>query len=233
MVRDFVSDEEFRNALALGDAECNDVLAESVKYISNSQQIEVELKGGICIRFPKSSVDELSELADASLHSMELSPAGASIDIEDLDLHISVEGLLTAILPRSLINRTFARMGGKAKSTPKSQASRLNGLKGGRPRKTTTPSSTSSFEEFVVTGAASALERMRTELTREFGDNLSYLPVIPQATSLLSRAPMHHSPVVVTRIRISGIEINRDVLERFIKGIGQDLEVEIKWKDKK
>jgi hypothetical protein len=79
-------------------------------------------------------IDELSKL--------EVWPDGSAIELEDRDVHISVHGLLTAILPAMLPSRAvaaiFASRGGQATSRAKRLSSTVNGRKGGRPRKRTT-----------------------------------------------------------------------------------------------
>ena len=78
---------------------------------------------------------------DAALHlgKLEVWPDGSAIELEDRDIHISVHGLLTAILPAMLPSRSvaaiFASRGGQVTSRAKRKSSRANGRKGGRPRK--------------------------------------------------------------------------------------------------
>jgi hypothetical protein len=71
---------------------------------------------------------------------MELWPDGSLIEIEDLDIHISVDGMVKAALPVLVPSRIvaglFAANGGAAKSAVKANSSRQNGKKGGRPKKT-------------------------------------------------------------------------------------------------
>ena len=69
-------------------------------------------------------------------------PDGSAIELEKLDIQISVSGLLSAVLPAMLPSRAIATLfgsrGGKATSDAKRVSSRANGLKGGRPRKRVT-----------------------------------------------------------------------------------------------
>jgi hypothetical protein len=73
------------------------------------------------------------------LAKLEIWPDGSAIEIEDRDIHISVDGLMTAILPAMLPTRTvaaiFASRGGKATTDAKRSSARENGRRGGRPRK--------------------------------------------------------------------------------------------------
>jgi hypothetical protein len=73
------------------------------------------------------------------LAKLELWPDGSAIELEDRDIHISVDGLMTAILPAMLPTRTvaaiFASRGGRATSDAKRSSAQENGRRGGRPRK--------------------------------------------------------------------------------------------------
>jgi hypothetical protein len=57
--------------------------------------------------------------------------------VEELDLHISVDGLVTRIMECSplAIKRSGARLAGRTTSSAKATASRDNGRLGGRPKK--------------------------------------------------------------------------------------------------
>jgi hypothetical protein len=73
------------------------------------------------------------------LAKLEVWPDGSAIEIEDRDIHISVHGLMTAILPVMLpqgaVAAIFASPAGRATSQAKRSSAQANGRKGGRPRK--------------------------------------------------------------------------------------------------
>jgi hypothetical protein len=75
----------------------------------------------------------------ADLARLEVWPDGSAIELEDRDIHISVHGLMTAMLPAMLPPRAvaaiFASRGGKATSDAKRSSAQKNGRNGGRPRK--------------------------------------------------------------------------------------------------
>ena len=76
----------------------------------------------------------------ADLAKVQIWPDGSAIELEDWDIHISIDGLMTALLPAMLplrmIAAIFASRGGSATSDAKRSTARANGHKGGRPRKT-------------------------------------------------------------------------------------------------
>ena len=83
----------------------------------------------------------ISSLQDASpnqLTELRASDDGVYLVIETLDLHISVDGLVTRIMEESplAIKRSGARLAGLTTSPAKAVASARNGRLGGRPKTT-------------------------------------------------------------------------------------------------
>jgi hypothetical protein len=69
------------------------------------------------------------------LESLHASEDGVYLILEDLDLHITVDGLVTRIIEESplAIKRSSARFAGLATSAAKAESSARNGRLGGRP----------------------------------------------------------------------------------------------------
>src|SRR5216684_1451297 len=85
-------------------------------------------------------IGALQDVPTEELGKLEVWPDGSAIELEDRDIHISVHGLMTAVLPAMLPARSvaaiFASRGGQATSDAKRSSAKTNGRKGGRPRKT-------------------------------------------------------------------------------------------------
>jgi hypothetical protein len=81
-------------------------------------------------------IPALRNATAAQLRTVELSPGGDGLHWETLDVDLSVPGLLLETLGRSEIVRAWAQMAGRVKNPARAKASRANGAKGGRPRKT-------------------------------------------------------------------------------------------------
>jgi hypothetical protein len=83
----------------------------------------------------------LRDVPADELARLEVWPDGSAIEIEVRDIHISVDGLLSdvlpALLPESALARIFARRGGRITSEAKRATAQANGRKGGRPRTAT------------------------------------------------------------------------------------------------
>jgi hypothetical protein len=110
--------------------------ATSARYDRPTGRVVMELSNGYLFGFPISSIPELSKATAKQLAEVELFPGGDVLHWEELDADLSVPGLLMSSLGRKEKLSELARVAGKAKSPAKAAASRTNGAKGGRPRKT-------------------------------------------------------------------------------------------------
>jgi hypothetical protein len=135
-----ISDAEYEAALEAGRrAAQKEFRAHSVSYVPDRDALEVMVgpSGGFVI--PRESIAALAHIDAGALDRLELWPDGSVIEIDDLDIHISVDGMVRAALrclvPPQIVAGMFAAAGGAAKSESKSASSRNNGKKGGRPRK--------------------------------------------------------------------------------------------------
>ncbi|MGA3241840.1 MAG: DUF2442 domain-containing protein [Bryobacteraceae bacterium] len=135
-----ISDAEYASALAAGRTETEiEIRAQGVRYVPERDAIEIVTNRNAGFLIPRQWIGALQDVPTAELGKLEVWPDGAAIELEDRDIHISVHGLLTAILPAMLPSRSvaaiFASRGGQATSRAKRKSSRANGRKGGRPRK--------------------------------------------------------------------------------------------------
>jgi hypothetical protein len=93
---------------------------------------------------PLFAIHELSNATVKDLQNLELTPARDTIISRNLDVHISVEGLLKDLagevpLFSKMVSSIFATHGGKRSTDKKRLSSAANGRKGGRPRKAEEP----------------------------------------------------------------------------------------------
>jgi hypothetical protein len=131
---------EYAAALAAGRIEAAiEIRAQAVRYVPERDAIEIVTNHNAGFLIPRQWIGALQEVPTEELHKLEVWPDGSAIELEDRDVHISVHGLLTAILPAMLPSRSvaaiFASRGGQATSRAKRKSSRANGRMGGRPRK--------------------------------------------------------------------------------------------------
>lgn len=111
--------------------------ADAATYDPQRRFIFVQLRGGWIFGFPPEQVEGLEDGTSDQLSGIRLSPSGDGLHWDDLDVDVSLTGLLA----RALHLREWApRIMGQVRSEAKARAARENGLKGGRPRSSTKPS---------------------------------------------------------------------------------------------
>ncbi len=140
MTQHQITDAEYAAALAAGQAEGEtEIRAQAVRYVPDRDAIEIVTARNAGFLIPRQWIGALQEVPVADLARLEVWPDGSAIELEDRDIHISVHGLMTAILPAMLPPRAvaaiFASRGGRATSDAKRSSAQENGRKGGRPRK--------------------------------------------------------------------------------------------------
>ena len=136
-----ITDAEYAAAaVAAGRTHADtEIRAQAVRYVPERDAIEIITNRAAGFLIPRAWIGALQEVSSEDLVKLEVWPDGSAIEIEDRDIHISVHGLLTAVLPAILPPRTiaalFASRGGQVTSDAKRNSSRANGRKGGRPPK--------------------------------------------------------------------------------------------------
>jgi hypothetical protein len=115
-----ISDTEYASALARGNTE---VRARAVRYLAHRDMLEIETTrdGGFMI--PRAWIGALQGVPPEELAQLAVWPDGSAIELECRGIQISVDGLLTAVLPALLpeaaLASIFARRGGQATSEAK------------------------------------------------------------------------------------------------------------------
>ena len=141
MTQHQITDAEYAAALAAGQSEAEvEIRAQAVRYVPDRDAIEIVTTRNAGFLIPRQWIGALQEVPTEDLARLEVWPDGSAIELEDRGIHISVHGLMTAILPAMLPSRLvaviFASRGGKATSDVKRSSAQINCRKGGRPRKT-------------------------------------------------------------------------------------------------
>ncbi|MEO9019039.1 MAG: DUF2442 domain-containing protein [Gemmatimonadaceae bacterium] len=104
-------------------------------YDSINDLIVIETTRGIRLGFPRRVIAALRNASKEQLAQLTISPSGAGLHWDALDVQLSVPGLLIDALGPGTAAREVARRGGKSTSNAKADAARRNGVKGGRPTK--------------------------------------------------------------------------------------------------
>ncbi|HWK88925.1 MAG TPA: DUF2442 domain-containing protein, partial [Longimicrobium sp.] len=111
----------------------------SARYDRTTERVVIELTNGCLYAFPARYGQGLQDATPAQLEQVEVTPGGFGLHWEDLDVDLTVPGLVAGVFGSKRwmeqYARAMGRVGGKASTEAKAAAARVNGRKGGRPRR--------------------------------------------------------------------------------------------------
>jgi hypothetical protein len=114
--------------------------AKSANYESASRVLHIGLTNGGAIEVPVALIPELDGVRPAQLKNVSVDPLGAGLLWRDLGIGLDFVAILERVFGTSFGSAAARHLGSKT-SKAKAEASRANGLKGGRPRKSSVPPS--------------------------------------------------------------------------------------------
>ncbi|MDE0948058.1 MAG: DUF2442 domain-containing protein [Sphingobium sp.] len=133
---DHWSDTQIDAAEARGrDALANEPRALAVRYDRKAARIIVDLASGATFAFPPYLGQGLDAATPDQLAEVEIAGAGFGLHWEALDVDLSVPALMAGSFGTKAWMRELARRAGSVTSPAKAAAARVNGAKGGRPKK--------------------------------------------------------------------------------------------------
>lgn len=111
--------------------------ATSARFDVASGRVVLELADGCAYAFPAALVEDLQNADAAALADVLVDGAGFNLHWPRLEVDLYVPALVAGFFgTRRWMTQELARVAGSARSPAKAAASRANGAKGGRPRKT-------------------------------------------------------------------------------------------------
>jgi hypothetical protein len=132
-----LTEEEYLAAVERGRiADETEPRAVSARYDAKTGRIEIELKNGCLFAFPAQYGQGLRGATQEQLAAVEILGTGEALHWEEIDADLGVPQLVSGMFGSKAWMRELGRLGGGVQSEAKAQASRENGKKGGRPRKT-------------------------------------------------------------------------------------------------
>ena len=109
----------------------------AVRFESQTDRLVLELSSGIEVSFPPRMAQGLEHAQGSDLREVEISPSGLGIHFPRVNADLYVPTLLEGMFgSRRWMATQIGKLGGQARSTAKTSASRENGKRGGRPKKT-------------------------------------------------------------------------------------------------
>ncbi len=134
-----VTDAELDRAKLRWEAErAERPIPASVRFDGPSERVIVEFTNGASFMFPARSLQGLEAATPAELAEVELL-GETGLHWESLDTDYTIVGLMNGIFGTKAFMEA-QRRGGQSRSPAKIAASRTNGSKGGRPKKSADPS---------------------------------------------------------------------------------------------
>uniref|UniRef100_UPI0039F04FF3 DUF2442 domain-containing protein n=1 Tax=Bordetella sputigena TaxID=1416810 RepID=UPI0039F04FF3 len=108
-----------------------------MRYLPALKSLLISFMDRTALVLPVTNYAEFAELKIAELKRIEVGLAGSALCLNERDLHISIAGLVSASEPlMEMAASVVATRNGQRSTASKAHASRRNGAKGGRPRKT-------------------------------------------------------------------------------------------------
>ena len=110
-------------------------LAIAVRYTPARDSVIVDINNGSSIVIPRRLMQGLQNATLAQLRDAYVMDGGTYVSFEDVDAQFTVLGLLSGVFGSPRWMAELGRQGGSVRSPAKATAARINGAKGGRPRK--------------------------------------------------------------------------------------------------
>jgi hypothetical protein len=107
----------------------------SAHYDARRDRIDLTFGGGGSMAIPRKMIPGLESASTSHLEAIQVSPAGDALSWPSLDVDVHVPELVERAFGNRLFAAATGRRGGQRTSKAKAAAAKMNGARGGRPRK--------------------------------------------------------------------------------------------------
>jgi len=130
------TDAEIDAAIAAaGRREAYRPRAVSVRYAAKEDAIVIALANGVVLSIPRTLLQGLANVTAAQASEVVICGPGSTLHWESLDVDHYIPSLIEGVFGDRRWMSEIGKRGGSARSGAKARAARMNGRKGGRPRK--------------------------------------------------------------------------------------------------
>lgn len=127
--------QQYERAVEAGkSAQENEPRAIAARYDEANHRLVVELQSGVIFIVPCTLIQGLGGAEPEKIAAVKVMPRGEALHWDELDVQMSVPGLIAGLFGTRRWMAELGRQGGRITSEAKRTAVRENGKKGGRPR---------------------------------------------------------------------------------------------------
>jgi hypothetical protein len=131
----FTTDLQIEAGLEQSKLRKHEPLAQSVEHVPDLNLLIVGLTNGRRLVLPMEDIQGLEKATAAQIRNHELLGGGTGICFPDIDVDLYVPALIEGVYGNRRWMAQLGKKGGSATSDATRRASRVNGAKGGRPKR--------------------------------------------------------------------------------------------------
>lgn len=135
-MKQIIAVDDYEKAINAGRASMSEPYATEARFNVRAHALSIKYSNGMTLVLDVRQSPILSAHSDADLSSPYVTPGGDGILFDNSGLSFGLPNLVAPFLPVSLARQRIASDIGRVRSPAKAAASKANGLRGGRPKKT-------------------------------------------------------------------------------------------------
>ncbi|MHA4867196.1 hypothetical protein ACXZ1M_05800 [Duganella sp. PWIR1] len=141
-VRELISEQDYQQAIEAGREAIKQPHAVRASYNARNHTLTIAYSNSFNCSFDIRHASFFQESPNADYSMPLVTPGGDGLIFEKADISVDVAMLVSTFLPPNIGNYWAASRQGRKTSAAKATAARINGAKGGRPKKNTEATAT-------------------------------------------------------------------------------------------